>query len=264
MRPILAALLLLIAFLAGCTGEQSGEEDAAPTATEQPLPAVEENTPPTATLATSIDGGEVPFNVTFQMDGSDEDGDTLSWTLDVDGDAIPDAEGAELPAEHTHAYETEGVFTVTFTVSDGTDTAVQALVVNATAATVTPAPTEPIQTEELSWTAGNGGCGASYSDWVFGTPLAGITHAEFAVDPLSYGAKFTITFEVAGNPALTMIGIDFYGGEGTIPGSMAVIGDGAFDFLPVVELKGIVPDGAEMALVYDCGADGGSATYVAK
>lgn len=158
MRAAISILLLLSLTFAGCLGEDGGADDSpdpgmdddptegddAPadpgseeptsTPTSGPAPNDTEDRPPTATLTASIQQGEIPFNVTFTLDGEDPDGDALQWSLDADGDDTADIEGTTLPADYTHQYDTEGLFNATFTVSDGSNTTTRNILINATAA----------------------------------------------------------------------------------------------------------------------------------
>lgn len=73
----------------------------------------------TVTLATGQSpSGPAPLTVTFMLNGSDADNDTLSWTLAF-GDASPDATGTVLPGQSNHTYTATGNFTAKFTVTDG-------------------------------------------------------------------------------------------------------------------------------------------------
>ena len=142
MRILLAVLAALVLALAGCTSSDDGGGDGtptptpttsgpspttttgpAPTTTTGPAPTTTtppaENTPPTATLSATTEEGT--FNVSFSVDGADEDGDELTWTLDVDGDGEADYEGEDLPDEVVHTYAAAGNFTANLTVSDGQD-----------------------------------------------------------------------------------------------------------------------------------------------
>jgi PKD repeat protein len=82
----------------------------------EPLP----NTPPVANLTVNKINGSVPLNVTFTLNGTDEDGDGLNWTLSYgDGNST---NGITLPANKTYSFTKVGNFTVTFSVTDGTNT----------------------------------------------------------------------------------------------------------------------------------------------
>lgn len=85
--------------------------------TSEPAP----NAPPTADLAADATNGSAPLTVNFTLDGSDDDGDELSWTLDL-GDGN-DTDGVGLPATVAHNFAISGNYTVVLQVTDGTDTA---------------------------------------------------------------------------------------------------------------------------------------------
>lgn len=100
---LLVGIALLVGVLSGCVEE------------EEPTPT---NTAPTASLTSSVDhntstdGG----TVTFDSTATDADGDDITYSWDF-GD---DSNSAE--ADPTHVYTANGTYTVTLTVSDGTDT----------------------------------------------------------------------------------------------------------------------------------------------
>lgn len=150
LAVVLLGVLLSASALAGCLddiapqredadgadGEEQDGEQGAQESVEEPDPGDEitvidgsdgatingtegpVNRPPLAVLTSDFTTGQVPFNVTFQMDGDDPDGDDLLWMLDVGDDNDP-VMGSDLPATYTHAYEEAEEFTVMFGVFDG-------------------------------------------------------------------------------------------------------------------------------------------------
>jgi len=145
---VLTSLLLAATMLAGCTSENepqsddvgvdtdpstsaapsvdpsvpdTGEEkNGTPDPTEAPQP--EANVAPVAELVPDVTEGTVPFDVRFDLSAADEDGDELSWTLDVDGDGEVETEGTSLPADFTYTFDTVGDYTAVFSVTDGDET----------------------------------------------------------------------------------------------------------------------------------------------
>ncbi len=89
-----------------------------------------ENAAPVASLVASAVNGTAPLNVTFTLDGSDADGDNLTWTFSINGTEI--AAGMELPTEITHTFEA-GNWSVVFVATDGDLSASQDLVVRVVA-----------------------------------------------------------------------------------------------------------------------------------
>ena len=150
LRPILAALSLLTIVLSGCTSDPEpasvdatvapvetettgpaagpSADPAAPTTSAGPAPV--KNVLPKATLKADNLTGEAPMDVTFTIEASDEDGDALSWTLDVDGDQIPDAEGDTVPASYTHTYTDGFTGNASLVVSDGTEEVASAVMLD--------------------------------------------------------------------------------------------------------------------------------------
>src|SRR5688572_26883310 len=138
---ILAMLLLLAVSLAGCSKGGSGDEgpkgdddggdgpvDPGDGGDGNETP----NSPPTASITASITDGTAPLSVNFTLDASDQDNDTLSWTLDADGDGTPDQEGtnATFPIVANFTYADAGNFTANLTVTDGTDSTSRELAVS--------------------------------------------------------------------------------------------------------------------------------------
>lgn len=79
------------------------------------------NTPPTANLTADVLNGSAPLSVNLTLDGSDADGDDLSWTLELgDGNST---EGDTLPATVAHNFTAAGNYTLWLNVTDGEATA---------------------------------------------------------------------------------------------------------------------------------------------
>lgn len=136
MRALLAAALLLTLAFAGCadgggdgdksstttspsasgSASKSGTKSStgSSTATGTGAPG---NRAPTGQLAASLENGSIPLRVNFTLNGTDADGDALSWSLSFgDGNAT---QGSALPATAAHNYTRVGNFTVRYNVTDG-------------------------------------------------------------------------------------------------------------------------------------------------
>jgi PKD repeat protein len=142
--PIAIALVAMVA-LSGCMGSQedpaaaSDDENPQPSASDagpdpgsSPDPGVIENVPPNATLDASVLNGSAPLEVVFTLDGSDADGDELTWKIDKDGDGYTDEQGGLLPYEVNTTFEEAGLYVVTLMVSDGTDSVNASVEINVT------------------------------------------------------------------------------------------------------------------------------------
>ena len=70
------------------------------------------NRPPTVRAAADPGSGEAPIDVRFSAEGSDPDGDALSYEWDF-GDG-----GQAFGAQATHRYSAPGDYTATVTVTD--------------------------------------------------------------------------------------------------------------------------------------------------
>ena len=203
MRAVLAVLLLLTALLAGCAGgndddpeptpsssstSSSGSTSIAPgtsfslsssSSTSTGGPA---NQAPTATLAASVNGTSVTFNLT----GTDPEGDDLRWTLTFgDGNQT---NGASLPGNATYVYPAAGNYTASLTVTDGTNVGNASVQLNLSA--VAAGPTVQDFTAEIV-PATNPAC---TSDTVPYDAVPG-SFAEVAVVPGTIGRAFTATFD---------------------------------------------------------------------
>lgn len=127
MRIAMVALVVL-ASLAGCTGDDDPAEPGTPAA----------NRPPIIALSANATAGPAPLAVAFSISGSDPDGDDLAWILDL-GDGSTRQSGSSLPATVQHTYGTAGNYTVEVLVADGQAEARASL----TLAVAPPAPGTP-------------------------------------------------------------------------------------------------------------------------
>ena len=134
MRIALLALLVLGLALSGCTSKGKGGDDGEATtsttststsatatstsATATTSQAPKPNQAPTGSLSVSVNGTKATFNLT----GSDPDGDALAWTLAF-GDNSTNQTGTALPANATHDYAAGGVYVVDLVLGDGKATA---------------------------------------------------------------------------------------------------------------------------------------------
>lgn len=135
MRALLTVALVASLAFAGCTSNDADPEPtgssstsasstssssttsstASQSSTGTSSPGGAENQPPTGSITLS---NVTDFQVSFALDGSDPDGDALTWSLAF-GDNATDATGTSLPANVTHTYASAGNFTAVFTLSDG-------------------------------------------------------------------------------------------------------------------------------------------------
>lgn len=134
MRVTLISSLVLVAALSGCLADEAEPASVSSTPTTSAAPVtnatttsaapnttVAANNAPTANLSSDVPNGTAPLNVTFTIEGTDADGDELSWTLDIDGDNESDYNGTELPSEIVHEYLEAGNYTAILNVTDGTN-----------------------------------------------------------------------------------------------------------------------------------------------
>ncbi|HEC76377.1 MAG TPA: matrixin family metalloprotease [Thermoplasmatales archaeon] len=78
-----------------------------------------ENALPFCSLEINNSHGYIPFNITFFISASDEDGYISSWSLDVDNDGITEYDGnGSPPAQIWYVYNDTGNFTAKLTVID--------------------------------------------------------------------------------------------------------------------------------------------------
>ncbi len=113
------------------------------------------NQSPVAGMTATPTNGTAPINVTFQLSGSDPDGDPLNWTLTFgDGNHT---NGTALPTSVVHQYASKGNLTAVFTVSDGQASARER--VNLTIAGGVAIPAAPSNLCPRDATAGQDGVG---------------------------------------------------------------------------------------------------------
>lgn len=129
------ALVAMLAFiLAGCSGKSGGTDagvsDQATgdggatqvvdgTTSTHGSNAVAGNHAPTGSMIVSATKGNAPLKVNFTLDGTDQDHDALSWTVDANGDGHADSKGTTLPARANFTYATPGLYKVTYKITDG-------------------------------------------------------------------------------------------------------------------------------------------------
>lgn len=252
---VVVALLLTGIALAGCSAgnEDSGDVPAGfpltvASNTTAPLP----NQVPLAELLASAVNGTAPFNVTFNMTGSDPDADNLTWTLDADGDEVMEANGTTLPANFTHTYSLNGTFNATFTVSDGTNATVSTVSIEVTAGEAVATASGPIQSYEADWLLGAPGCALVIT--ASGSPNDGVTGAARDVDPATWGRPFIADFSAFSPDNLGAEMFFFIDGERQDP--LGVDADPGI-------IEGIVPEGANLIAYRNCGGQGMSVSYSA-
>lgn len=142
MRAILAVLVLLTLAFAGCAskggdgdddgGTGTGTSTSTGTATSRSgtstgtatgsasgtgTGAPGANVAPVANLTANTTRGLAPLAVTFTLNATDADGDSLTWTLSF-GDGSANETGTAVPATVSHTYSAVGNYTANFTVSD--------------------------------------------------------------------------------------------------------------------------------------------------
>lgn len=253
MRAILAVLLLLTLVLAGCaskggggdddgstgaststgsgsqSGTMSGTSSGTTSATGTGAPGA--NSAPTGDLSVVLNGTLATFNLT----GSDLDGDSLNWELSF-GDDSANATGTSLPANVTHTFAI-GNFTATLNVSDGQDFDTT----NVTFTVAQAAGAGTVQDATVEYTAGQGFCAGTYPEGA-----GGIVYGELAVDVGTIGKPFTAAWTFAGSS----LGVQaiFKDAAGT------TVLDASNVF--VSELSGTVPDAAVTVWFSDCGPGG--------
>lgn len=272
IRPTLAWLAALMIFLlAGCIGGNdspqgnsrspgpSGSETdpgttdptdpggtADPTDPTGTDPTGPVNAAPSAELNASAVSGTAPLPVTFTVNGSDPDGDALTWSLDSNGDGTVDATGEELPATVNVTFDSPGSFNVTLTVSDGVADDVVMVSIS-----VEPAGPVARQQESGEFLLAYPGdeCNAGHYD----PDLEGITYYSFAVDPDTYGLPFHAAFEAT--ETLEIVGVDFIDANGDY---IETFNDGGS-----MVVDGIVTEGAVKAAFWGCVGAQVSGTYLA-
>ncbi len=149
MRWITFALVIAIS-LSGCASEETTPEPNTGSETaEQPTNQTVEmanNTAPVASLAATAMNGTAPLFVDFTLNGTDADGDNLTWILSINGNET--ANGTSLPAMANATLDV-GNHTILFTVFDGNLSSEANLTISVVAAAVEEVdPNAPI---DMGW-----------------------------------------------------------------------------------------------------------------
>lgn len=288
---VLAAVAVLAVTLAGCS---SGDPERYPggvtpsSSSHAPSSSSSYTWPPSSssTSAAPVNRTEhAPVGVlkatlngtaaTFELNGTDEDGDALGWTLDFgDGNQT---NGTALPSVQAHNYTlpanaTSLNFTASFTLSDGLH--------NATFNATFPVnATRDLTVVTVSWTVGSFWCMSHQasapdpapSTYKHYTRAAGILFGELAVDPAWTGQPFTADFGLAASPVDQGV-LTFYdagdlllasASSGMPPPPSAPSPPAVPDLPPfAMVVSGAVPDTAAFAVFANCGnPEGITATF---
>ncbi len=207
---------------------------------------------PSAVLEASTPTGAAPLEVRFTINGTDPDGDALSWGLDVNGDGTLDSNGTSVPAQVNHTFEA-GTYVVNLTVSDGSESAHAS--VNITVSADVAGGAAPVQVVDGEYVVGAEGCMAAGYDVAEtdGGAAAGgttneVTRIQFDVDPLSLGRAYTAVFSF--DQGYLYVAVDFYdGGDALVSGQNT----GQAPNFGGLTMTGVVPAGAVKAVLFACG-----------
>lgn len=181
------------------------------------------NSPPTGSISAVTNGTLAAFT----LNGTDPDGDALSWTLAFgDGNST---NGTTLPATASHNYTAGGNFTANFTVSDGRHTAAYNVTVAVGAgATAT-------QDFAGSWGKGyNPACAsdtlpydAAPDTFAEAAAVAGTWNKPFAVEFASGAAQDHLLFLGADGKVLLHVTVGLpatsWAAQGTVPANTATL-----------------------------------------
>lgn len=259
---ILAILLALTLLLAGCASSGGDEAPSSSSTTTSTAVASQTQTSTTTSSTTtttappaenkaptgSLGAVATGLQANFTLNGTDPDGDALSWTLAFgDGNRT---EGTQLPVTIRHTFAAAGTFTAVFTLDDGQAQSSYNVTVAATASPVT-ATTQDFQG---GWSfANNVACLDSSAPYDAVPMTEGVTYLTFAVDPGTVGLPFVADF-LSGAFIDHLLFLDAAG---------AILLDaeaGGTSFSWTAE--GTVPPGAVLAVAFGClGTPGEELTY---
>ena len=271
----LAGLLVAALAMAGCTASpaepEGGDDDSNDEGTGGGAPGGSSgggssggasndtgsdgtNLRPTALLEASAVSGQAPLIVSFTLNGSDPDGDNLTWSFDADGDGQDEINGTLLPAAYEHTYDV-GTFLANLTVSDGNLTAFGNVTITVTAAPAPPPPAGPKQTVDGDFTVGLEGCyswlaydtAGSDPAAVAGGTLNGTTRVQFNVHQGTIGSPYRAVFTF--DQGYLFVNVAFYDSDDDLVDSDA---SGSPNFGGIT-ITGTVPVGAARGVIFSCG-----------
>ncbi|MEK6975049.1 MAG: PKD domain-containing protein [Candidatus Thermoplasmatota archaeon] len=167
----------------GSTAGSTSKSGTATSATSTTGSAAASNAAPTASLVATPLNGTAPLEVTFEVNGTDADGENLTWILSFEGTTI--ANGTSLPAEATHTFTEVGNHTVSLRVSDASANATTNVTV-AVEAAAAPAPTGPNICEAPSETSIGGQMYIDRVSWIF-RESNGLPGLQYTAEPSLIG-----------------------------------------------------------------------------
>lgn len=212
MRASLLAAALLVAF-GGCFGASDGDGGATssngPTSTSPtettgahqhpgsstsgPAPSsststrADGNTPPTANLTAATLQGPAPLSVTFTINGTDADGDALTYNLTFSDGTASEVGDLTVIKETAHTFAAAGTYVVVLNVSDGTTFALDTK-------TITVDSAAGSQTYHADWMFANNWPCAMAGDWDMFPGSDGINYDSEPAVAATWGQPFTVTF----------------------------------------------------------------------
>lgn len=191
------------------------------------------NRAPSGSISATVNGTQATFNLT----GSDPDGEPIVWDLDLgDGNST---NGTALPKTVTHAYNATGNLTVNFTITDGKSPVTYNVTLNLTGGAGAAS-----QVYSGGFLNNNIACSGAPVPYDAVPDSQGVTYDKVDVLPATIGKSFKVVFA----SAAFIDHLLFVDAAGAVLADHEV-GGPALSW----EATGTVPAGAAAAVFYGCG-----------